>query len=349
MWRRNGPLILVVALALALDWAAGCASLGSSGGLRDATWLEYLSVAAPPPPSNHFPLPPPQLERVMREEFEVRSSEGAGAGFMGALRIEAYYPSIGRVLSSKWKAAPTGGDGWNSTPRREIAAYDVQKWFLTPDTYVVPTTIARCIALENFAEIDPEVVPNLPDLPTARCVFGAQAIWLENVESAATGLDEERFRRDANYARHLANYNLLSYLIGNRDTRSGNLVAATDQSNRRVFSVDNGIAFDEWVYNPFRRNWDSIRVPALPRESVERLRAVEEEELRALLVVAELRVGPDGVLREKAASAAFDAERGVRIRDGVLQLGLEPGEIDGVRKRIEDLIAAVDAGKIPVF
>jgi len=340
--------ICVLLLAVGLGSTAGCASLGASGRPREA-WLEHLSAAPPPPPGNHFPLPPLELERVMRQEFELRSSEGAGSGVMGALRIEAYYPSIDRTLSFKWKSGPEGGDGWNNTPRREIAAYLVQKWFLTPESYAVPTTVARCIPLEDLERIDPGAAPNLPDLPNARCVFGAQSIWLENVESVGTGLDKERFRRDANYARHLANYNLVTYLIGNRDTRSGNLLAATDESNRRVFSVDNGIAFNEWFYNFFLPNWDSIKVPALPRDSIERLRAVQEDDLRALAVVAEFRAGPDGVLREKQASTAFDAERGLRVKDGVLQLGLEPHEIDGVRERIRDLLAEVDAGEIPVF
>ena len=335
----------VLGLAVALGCVAGCASLGSTGSQG---WLERLSAAPPAPPGNHFPLPPPQLEQVMREEFELRSAEGAGGGVMGALRIEAYYPSIDRALSVKWKTAPEGGDGWNSTPRREIAAYLVQKWFLTPEQYVVPTTVARCIALEDFAEIDAEAQPNLPDIPNARCVFGTLAIWLDNVEHA-DDLDEERFRSDARYARSFANYNLLTYLIRNRDSRRGNFLIAKDPSNPRIFAVDNGIAFGEWFYNFFIPHHDVIRVPALPRDSIERLRKVGEKELQALLVVAEFRSAADGILRETQASAAFDMEEGARIRDGVLQLGLEPGEIDALSERVRDLIAEVDAGEIPVF
>ena len=334
----------VLALGVALSCAVGCASLGSSGHPREG-WLEHLSAAPPPPPGKNFPLPPPQLDRVMREELDIRSGEHAGSGVMGALRIEAYYPSIDRALSFKWKTAPSGGDGWNNSPRREIAAYLVQQWFLTPENYVVPPTIARCIALEEFAEIDPDAEPNLPN---ARCVFGNLSIWLQDVEDSDK-LDEERFYRDAHYARHFANFNLLTYLTRNRDSRPGNFLIAKDESSPRVFSVDNGIAFGEWIYNFFLPNYDVIRVPALPRDSIERLRKMGEEELEALLVVAEFRTSADGVVRERAASAAFDVESGSRIRDGVLQLGLEPSEIDGVRDRLRDLIAEVDAGEIPLF
>jgi hypothetical protein len=127
------------------------------------------------------------------------------------------------------------------------------------------------------------------------------------------------------------------------------VLAATDPSNRRVFSIDNGIAFNEWLYNFFLPNWDSIRVPALPRDSLERLRAVGEHELQALLVVAEFHRGANGVLRETPPSAAFDPDDGSRIRDGVLQLGLEPDEIESVQERLQDLIARVDAEEIPLF
>jgi hypothetical protein len=283
---------------------------------------------------------------VLREDFEIRSSEPAGAGIMGALKIAAYYPSIDRTLELKWKAAPSGGDGWNNTPRREIAAYAIQKWFLGPADYIVPPTFARCIALDAYAAIDPEAEPNLED---ARCVFGMLATWLDEVEELDPEVDEERFYRDAYYARHLANYNLLTYLIQNRDTRRGNLLVSTDASNPRVFSIDNGITFGVRLYNFFLPQWDVLFVPALPRDSIERLRSVGAEEIRALAAVAEFRRDAGGVLRETRISQVFGAEQGARIQDGVLQLGLEPAEIDGVRDRLAALLADVERGEIDVF
>src|SRR5262245_21916375 len=111
--------------ALGLVGTLGCASWFARA---PDDWRARLSSAPPAPASHNLPLPPNELERVMRQKMEIRSAKGAGSGIMGAMRIEAYYPKSHRTLELKWKAAPDGGDGWNNTPRREIAAYQVQKW-----------------------------------------------------------------------------------------------------------------------------------------------------------------------------------------------------------------------------
>jgi hypothetical protein len=255
----------------------------------------------------------------------------------------AFYPEVDRVLTTKWKVAADGGTGWNNSPRREIAAYAVQKWFLDPPDYVVPTTVAVCLAPDALPE------PEAPGLPGARCVFGMQAIWLENVTQPERLFDPWRFYRDPHYAVHLANYNLLAHLIRNRDTRAGNYLVSRDETNRRVYAIDNGITFGTRFFNFFKTHWNRIRVPALSRRSIERLRRVGDAEIDALAVVAEFRLGPDGILRETAPTAPFSREQGVRMRDGILQLGLEPGEIEGVRRRLRDLLLDVDEGRLGVF
>lgn len=325
----------------------GCAPLVRSAQ-APPNWQEQLAHDdADLPRAANFPLPPPELESLMRSpEMQIRDAEAAGGGVMGAMRIEAHFPSAGRTLKLKWKRAPRGGEGWNNTPRREIAAYEIQKWFLDPDAYVVPTTVARCIPLSDYAVIDDDAKPNLPDV---RCVFGMLAIWLEDLDEPEVQLDEERFYRDATYARSIAGYNLLTYLVRNRDTRVGNLLVSAEPHGQRVYSVDNGITFRSELYNFFQRHWNEIRVPALPREAVDRLRAVDAGDLEALRVVAEFR--PDGgLLRETEPSPPFgDAPDGVRLLDGAVQLGLEPIEIEGLRQRLEALLDAVDRGEIPVF
>ena len=316
---------------------------------------------APPPPgwqaelarrdavvaSHAFPLPPSRLERLMRDaRLEIRRAEDAGGGIMGARRLEAYVPAADRTLAFKWKRAPDGGEGWNNTPRREVAAYRIQQWFLPPEAYVVPTTVARCIPLAAYAPIDADAEPNLDE---GRCVLGTLAIWLDDVESPEVLLDEARFYSDALYARSSAEYNLLTVLIGNRDTLVGNQLVSTDPDAPRIYSVDNSISFRHELYNFFQPHWDQLRVPALPRDSVERLRAVDAGDVDALSVVAELWLDADGVFREVEPSAPFDAEHGVRLRDGVLQLGLEPGEIAALKRRLVALLDAVDRGEIPTY
>jgi hypothetical protein len=175
------------------------------------------------------------------------------------------------------------------------------------------------------------------------------ALWLQNVHVPDKLYDKERFYREPAYARHLANFNLFTDLIDDRDTREGNVLCSKDESNRRVFTVDNGISFDELLYNYFVNHWDRIRVPALPRESIERLRAVTPEHVQALSVVVQLEADSEGVLRLVPPGPPIDPKRGARFRDGVLQLGLTEAEIQHVQERLRSLLEQVDEKRIPLF
>jgi hypothetical protein len=322
---------------------AGCASAPPPA---PDGWRTRLGDAPPPPRANAFPLPPEQLEKLMGDDgIEILGLEPTPSGIAGAMKMEASYPTLERPLFFKWKPAPRGGDGWNNTPRREIAAYRVQQWFLDPQDYVVPTPRAVCIPFEAF----PDDVSEQQSFDGTECVFGVQTVWLVDVASPDRLYEPSRFYRDPNYARHLAHYNLLTYLIENRDTRAANYLVFDDESNRRVYSVDNGISFGVWLYNFFVSHWNEIRVPALPLEAIERLRAVTPEDLEALAVVEQLRRDHDGMLREDDASPAFDADSGVRVRGDVIQLGLRRSEIDEVGERLRELLNAVGEGEIPVF
>lgn len=66
-------------------------------------------------------------------------------------------------------------------------------------------------------------------------------------------------------------FNLLTYLIEHRDAREGNFLISSVGSRPVVFPVDNGEAFGHVPYNFFVQNWDVILVPALRRESLDRL------------------------------------------------------------------------------
>ena len=61
-----------------------------------------------------------------------------------------------------WKEAPRGTcDGWNNNPRKEIACYAVQRWFLDPADYVVPTIALRAIPLGLYRRVAPEATPTI--------------------------------------------------------------------------------------------------------------------------------------------------------------------------------------------
>jgi hypothetical protein len=202
------------------------------------------------------------------------------------------------------------------------------------------------VPLDAYRELDPEAKPTLPG---THCVFGVLSLWLEDVEIPETLFDEERFERDPVYARRLADFNLVSYLIQGRDTRESNVLTSKDQTDRRVFSVDNGISFDPAIYNFFLDHWDDIRVPALSRSAIQKLRRVTSERWRALAVVAQFQVDAEGMLRPVEPTAPIAPERGVAYRDGTLQLGLTNAEIQHLQERVQELLRKIDADGIRLF
>ncbi len=276
----------------------------------------------------------------------MRSERRTAKGVSGASRVSVVFPEHGVEVTLKWKSMPASLDGINNSPRREIASYRVQPLFLDPEDFVVPPSVARCLAPEEFAQPD---LHRKPTRENTGCELGIFSLWLEDVEIPELLYDEARFVSDPVYARYLANFNILTYLIRHRDGRRGNFLVARDDSRRIVFAIDNGISFSGFVYNWFIDNWDDLKVPALPRDSVARLRDTTAADLQALGVVVQFERDDDAMLRVVVPGANFDPNEGVRIRDGTIQLGLTADEIAGIAERIERLLGAVDTGEIPVF
>ena len=299
-----------------------------------------------PTPSRTLARPPGQIADMLSSSpFRLRKPERAKSGVMGVSKATAYFPEQNFALPVKWAPAPAGTlDGWNSAPRKELAAFAIQRWFLDPDDWVVPPTAMRCVPLREYPRVPKKPTPTVEG---SRCVLGLIAAWLQHVTPADDIYDPERFEDDAAYATHVADLNLLLYLIEHRDARGDNILFSED--GRHVYSVDNGIAFGNIVWNYFVTNWDVLRVPALRRTSIERLRRVTRADLDALAVVTELRSDRKRVLQPVQASAPFDATRGARVRRGHVQLGLTADEIAGVGTRMEQLLARVDAGEIETF
>ena len=121
-----------------------------------------------------------------------------------------------------------------------------------------------------------------------------------------------------------------------------------------MFSIDNGVSFGAGFsglfYNWFVANWNSIRVPALRAESIDRLRTLKPADLTAALgVVSQLALDDQGIYRNVPPGENLDPSRGVRIEGKTLQFGLTDDEIEDVWERIQDLIEDVDDGDLPVF
>jgi len=298
----------------------------------------------------NWPVEPLQAALLMQQApYQVLSVASAGAGTTRPEKDDLLFPETGDKFSVKAKRVPGDLDGINNSPRKELAAWQLQMLFLDTVDFTVPATVLRCVPVEEWEERRDREDPVVPG---TKCILQELSIWMENVTVPDELYEEERFLDDFNYAYHLANFNILAYLINLRDNRKGNVLVSKDDSNRHVFAVDNGVAFDtiwyNWIYPPTYA-WREIRVPALPRKSVDRLRKLRREDLDFLMVVCQLEADPDGILKVVLPQAPIDPNRGTR-RDGTnVQFGLTATEVDAVWQRIEKLIERVDAGEIALF
>lgn len=297
--------------------------------------------AQPSGPKGNIPLPAPELQRRMQNDpFEVVDVGTTHGGIMETEKVTLQFADGVRV-QAKWKAAPSGGEGVNNSPRRELAAYTVQQLFLDPEDFVVPPVAVRCIPLDDYAPIKRGASPNLPK---AKCVYGLLSAWLENVREPDRMWDRERFSRDPRYAYHFANLNILTMLILHRDAKASNFLMSTDPANPQIFSVDNGISFSG-IYNFLTWHYDHLVVGGLPGASLDRLRQVSSGQLQRLAVLAELQPDADGILRPAPATPDTDHTLGIRqVGDGI-QIGLTDEEITGVDQRLHELLAAVTTGE----
>jgi len=335
--------------------------------MHPAPWVPLLGalLLLPAPAGGedgppNFPLPPAEAERRLGEApFEIAEAERTASGVAGAMKMRLRFED-GAVLEVKWKTAPAGsGEGFNNSPRKELAAYEVQKLFLDPEDYVVPTTVVRCIPLERFRAVEPDAAPSFAG---TRCVFGAFALWLEDVRPADQHdiiprptpaqpfrVDEALFREDEDYAESIGNVNVLGILIDHRDGRRANFLLAAGDGGRRVYAIDNGISFGGLVYNYLVPNWNQFRVPALPEDALERLFELKGRDVLALGVMAELHASEGGVLRAVEPGPNLDPESGTRVAEGVVQLGLSRDEIQGLAGRLNRLLQDVETGAVPVL
>ena len=341
---RSALSVPWIRLAAALLLLAFAACAGSPESPSETLRETSPGTAVPP----NWPAPPGEIERRLAgEPFEVREVASTGAGTTGALKLELYFPQHDETIAFKWKVVPTGdADGYNNVPRKEVAAYLLQSWFLDPPDYVVPTTALRCLPPEMLRS---QGVAAKPNMPGASCVLGVLSVWLEQLTVPEHVFEPAQFASDARYATNLGRFNLLTYLVEHEDGRAGNVLVSKTPEDRRVFAIDNGIAFGATIKNWFVPNWNVIRVPAVPHLEIERLRRIGRSEIDRLGVVSELRADSNGMLAVVTPGPNRDPEKGTRVAPGWLQLGLTRSELDGVEARLKELLRRVDRGELPVF
>ncbi len=350
---QAAALFAAAGLALLIG-APGCTSVPKNTGMP----LEFESAERPAEANKfpNWPYPPKVLETRLGETlvsgaFKTVSDERTAYGTSGARLVEINFPDdSGETvdLSVKWKEMPRGTlDEFNDSPRRQFAAYELQKLFLDPEDYVVPTTLAFCAPLSLYPR--DSIVPQRPTLPGSSCVFGLLNVWLKDVTISDDYYDEARFVSDPTYAYYLANFNLFTYLSDFADAKESNFLISKDPNRRQIFSVDNDIAFNSFLRNPFMGDWKVIFVSALRRDSIERLRRLRREDLDRLGVLAQLEKDERGIFVSVPPGENLSPNEGVRITGKTVQLGLARFEIDAVWQRMRDLLARVDAGEIALF
>jgi len=297
-----------------------------------------------------------EIERQLStSEFEVQEVEPSrGHETERTFRLTLTLPEDGSI--QRWKLAPAaaGADEFNNRPEYELAPYVLQKLFLDEAEYVVPPTAVRVFQIDDIERIvakssgTPEpIVPTFREWPITLSIV---QYWLSNVRVATNAEidDRERIGKDAAFARYAANFNLLTYLIRHTDSNEGNYLISTDESNPRIFSVDNGVAFSSQAADR-GDYWRGLRFDRFPASSIERLRAVDEATLHARLgVLAQFELR-DGAFVPVEPGANLNQERSMRRAGNTIQVGLPWEEINDVWQRVRELLGGVDAGRYTTF
>ncbi len=357
--KRPKAIEAAAAVTLSLVLAA-CVNIPANTGLP----LEFES-AERPAAANAFPnwpYPPEVIETSLLADlnamnFEIVTDKRTAYGTSGARSVELKFPNAPgerKVIRFKWKDMPrkattdaTALEAQNDSPRRQIAAYQIQKFFLDPEDYVVPPAFAYCVSLALHDER--RAGTSRPTLPDSNCVLGLVQVWLLDVGFDDSLYEETRFVSDPTYAYYLANFNLYTYLIDFGDPKRSNFLVSKDPDRRQIFAPDNDISFGELLRLPLVDGWNVIFVPALRRDSIERLRKLRREDLDQLGVVAQLEKDASGTYRSVPPGENLYPNEGVRVAGDTVQLGLARFEIEAVWKRMQTLLARVDSGEIPLF
>jgi hypothetical protein len=295
----------------------------------------------------NIPRPAQEIERELAgEPFRIVSAEISRPKAAGDITLKAEVSFDGAPpYRVKLRRAEPGAEDFNNRPRYDLAAYELQKLFLDPSEYVVPPTALRMMPL---AELVPWAPAARPTFRGSDEVLVVQQYWLQEVKVIADVYDPQRFASDAVYARHIGQLNVLTCLIEHGDSNVGNFLISRAETGPRVFSIDNGVAF---AFNESDRAhlWRDLRVDRLPADTVERLRAVTEDELqRRLGALAQWRL-VEGRWVAEPPGENLGAGRGVRNANGTVQLGLTRAEIGRIWRQSQRLLEQVDRGKVQTF
>jgi hypothetical protein len=315
-------------------------------------WLITVAVAAPAAaqerPETNILLPVEVIEERLRtSEFDVIDLERSRLLEQDrSLRVRLAGRGDEEPLEVHWKPVAPPGYGFNNEPRYILAAYEFQKLFLDETDYVAAPVVLRALSLDEYRRIRAAYAPTITG---TNSVLFLLSYWIQDISVDTTDpFSSSLFERDSLYARHFANANLFTHLIDHKDGNHGNVVVSHNFRNRRVFALDNDVAFRSRASDLGAR-WRRLHVKRLPASSIERLRSITRADLeQALGVVAEFDV-VNGLLFAVTPGQNLRADRGVRVQPDRVQFGLTTREIADLEQRIARLLRDVDRGAITTF
>jgi len=295
----------------------------------------------------NIPRPADEIERELATApFVITAAEISRPKARGDITLKAEVSFAGApAYRVKLRRAEPGAEDFNNRPRYDLAAYELQKLFLDPAEYVVPPTALRMMPLAELRPYSPEAKPTFKGADDVLVVL---QYWLNEVKVIADVYNPERFAADPKYARHIGQLNVLTFLIEHGDSNVGNFLISRAETGPRVFSIDNGVAFE---FNESDRGqlWMKMRVDRLPADTVQRLRRITLEEMhRRLGVLAQWQL-QDGRWVAMATGENLEPVRGVRKEDDIVQLGLRKADVDQVGRQLGRLRKQVDEGQIDTF
>lgn len=295
----------------------------------------------------NLPIAVAELEQMLQQEpVRIVNAEISRPKAKGDITLKADVAFGDRPpLKVKLRKSEPGAESFNNVPRYDLAAYELQKLFIDPAEYVVPPTSLRMIPLDDFRRYSPDVEPTFRG---ASEVLGVLQVWLSEVKVVADVLDPALFESDAVYARHIGQLNIFTFLIEHGDSNVGNFLISRAGEGPRVFSIDNGVAFASGESDRGKL-WQKLRVKRLPADTVARLRGVTEAELHERLGVLAQWQLQGGRYVPMPLGENLAPNRGVRQKDGVLQMGLKRSEVLAVWRQRVRLLQEVDAGRIATY
>ncbi len=315
--------------------------------LTPAVGLGFLvTLATATAQDLNIPRPVDELERELATApMKIASAKISRPNAKGDITLKAEVSFGGQApYRVKLRRAQPGAEEFNNRPRYDLAAYELQKLFLDPAEYIVPPTALRTVPLPELLPYAPAARPTFEGSDE---VFVVLQYWLHEVKVIEDVYDAQRFDADFPYARNIGQLNVFTLLIAHGDSNVGNFLISRATSAARVFSIDNGVAF---AFNQSDRGelWKPIRVNRIPSETVKRLRGITKDELDRRLGIVGTWRRENGHWVAVSSSVNLNANRGVRFKGDLVQMGLTRSEINDVWRRLKRLLDDVDAGEIGV-